>query len=292
MPPVLYLTPQLTRTVRFPRQYVISNQDWNETIKHTVWDAALTFMARRPEIPAKFGNWGLMLRLNVANALFCRDWYFDAKQSKLDDATKPEKLVNIVTNYVERNSGEDRGLGSVVDELRTIGVDVPADWLDAKGQPATPSAREAIRNKFREQLFEATFACVFTTYTLLFEHPRNRKVGVDEGGFEAMQPKCGYADPENRLDSLFGSDDALILLQDLPLRRLTPAYDVVGMICADASLEDNDEVDGGLGLVLEHADRTMGLDLLPEDKRAWSDHAVWMTPPQTGEGIYAVGPFG
>ena len=89
--PVLYLTPQLTRTIRFPRNYasgsaalgalrfdyyceryvhmqVITNTYWNETIKHTVWDAGLTFMARRPEIPAKFGNWGLILRLNVSGS--------------------------------------------------------------------------------------------------------------------------------------------------------------------------------------------------------------------------------
>merc|ERR1711957_289089 len=121
MPPVLYLTPQLTRTVRFPRNYVVTNVYWNETIKHTVWDATLTFMARRPEIPPKFGNWGLILRLNTANAMFCRDWYDDVMQSRVEDVNAPEDVMKIVQAYVDRNSGDDRQLGAVVDELRQIG---------------------------------------------------------------------------------------------------------------------------------------------------------------------------
>merc|ERR1719443_632953 len=54
--PVIYLTPQFTRGVRFPTTYALENNEWNGHIKRVVWDSTLTMMARRPEIPAKFGD--------------------------------------------------------------------------------------------------------------------------------------------------------------------------------------------------------------------------------------------
>merc|ERR1719291_390575 len=110
------------------------------------------------------------------------------------------------------------------------------------------------------------------------------KVGVDEGGFEEMQPRCGYVDADKSLADIFGSEDAIALVQKLPLRYLTPAYDVVAMICADAALEEGTGLDGGLGLKLEKADDTMGEGLLSEVQRGYSDHPILMTPPQSGDG--------
>jgi len=291
---VLYLTPQLTRAIRFPRSYVASNVDWNDTIKHTVWDAAVTFMARRPEIPAKFGNWGLILRLNVANAGFCKDWYRDYTKQPLEEAEPPPDVVKHVQTYVDRNSGNDRAMGAVVDELRQIGQEpgVAKQDLDAKGLPATDEAKEIVRKKYREELYKQVMACVLTTNVLLFNNKLNMKLGTDEGGFEVMKPRCGYADPLNSLADVFGAEDAINLVQKLPLRYLTPAYDVVAMICADAALEEGTGVDGGLGLQMENADDTMGLGLLSKGQQELSGHPVLMTPPQKGEGIYAVGPFG
>jgi len=292
--PVLYLTPQLTRTVRFPRNYVMTNMDWNDTIKHTVWDAAVTFMARRPEFSVKYGTWGLILRLNVANAIFCRDWYTDVMKTDVDLAERPQNILDIVRAYVDRHSGDDRGIGTVIDELRNVGVDPGIDKLDldARGQPATSRAREILRNQYRDELTKHVTVCIVTTFAVLFDNKLNRKLGVDEGGFEKQQPRCGYRDPENNLNDIFGSEDAISLLQGLSLRRLTPAYDVVAMICADSALEENTGLDGGLGLKVDHADATMGLNLLTEAQRESSKHPVLMTLPQAGEGVYAVGPFG
>eukprot|EP00929_Paragymnodinium_shiwhaense_P006962 TRINITY_DN110917_c0_g1_i1.p1 TRINITY_DN110917_c0_g1~~TRINITY_DN110917_c0_g1_i1.p1 ORF type:complete len:1359 (-),score=274.04 TRINITY_DN110917_c0_g1_i1:169-4245(-) len=292
--PVLYLTPQLTRAIRFPRSYVAANVDWNDTIKHTVWDATVTFMARRPEIPAKFGNWGLILRLNVANAMFCKDWYRDHAKTNLEDAIPPEDVCKMVQAYVDRNSGNDRGMGAVIDELRNISVEpgIGKNDLDAKGLPVSDAVKECVRQKYKEELYKQVMACVLTTNVLLFQNKQNMKIGTDEGGFEVLKPRCGYADPLNSLADVFGAEDAINLVQKLPLRYLTPAYDVVAMICADAALEEGTGVDGGLGLLMEPADDTMGLGLLSKAQRELSTHPVLMTPPQKGEGIYAVGPFG
>merc|ERR1719422_249369 len=71
--PVVYLTPQFTRMVRFPRGYVEDNQNWTAYMKRTIFDDTLKCMARRPEI--NNANWGLILRLNAANALMCRAWF-------------------------------------------------------------------------------------------------------------------------------------------------------------------------------------------------------------------------
>lgn len=296
--PVLYLTPQLTRTVRFPRNYVAANEYWNDTIKHTVWDNVLTCMARRPEIPPRFGNWGLILRLNVANALFCKDWYVDVVGTRLEEAERPPDIVRSVQAYVDRNSGDDRQPGAIVDELKLIDVDVSPAALgllesdfNLKGEPASPAAKEAIRRAYRHELFETTLLCVLIVDALLWKNKKNVKVGLDNGGFEKVQPRCGYVDPDNSLADLFGAEDAINLLKVLPLRWLTPAYDVVAMVCADCALEDCTDVDGGLDLLLENADDTMGLGMLSQEQRGLSEHPVLYTLPQTGHGVYAVGPF-
>merc|ERR1719223_147680 len=256
-------------------------------------------MARRPEIPSRFGDWGLIRRLNVGNATFCKDWYSDVMNARVQDAERPSDMVRNVEAYVERNSGDDRALGAIVDELRNIGVScraedlgVKANELDSAGQPITSAAKEAIRSLYRRELFTHVFYCVLTTETLLFRHERNVKVVTDDGGFEKTAARCGYIDASADFSTIFGGEDAILLLKELPLRRLTPAYDVVGMILADASLEQNTAVDGGLGLLLDHADDSMGLGMLSEEQRALSDFPVLMTPPQSGEGVYAVGPFG
>jgi len=296
--PVLYLTPQFTRSVRFPRQYVKTNPHWNECIRNTVWGAALCFMAKRPELPCSFGSWGLVLRLNIANAIFCKDWYFDVNGTKVEDAPRPDYIVKWVQNYVERNSGDDRQQGAVLDELRNIGVDVSPWGLglskadqDETGKLTSPAAKEAIRKRYRQELFDQTIICVVTTDTLLFQNKRNFKVSADAAGYEELRAQCGYSQPEENLCELFGMDFAAQLVKELPLRWLTPAYDVVAMICADASLDEGTEVDGGLGLLIADADNTMGLGLLSEEQRNASNHPVLMTLPQMGEGIYRVGPF-
>lgn len=294
MAPVLYLTPHLTRTVRFPRQYVMTNVEWNETIKHTVWDAALTFMARRPETAISFGNWGFVLRLNFANAGFCREWFRDVEGKEVDEVPKPDHVVKIVQAYVDRNSGWDRQLGAVIEEMRQTGtkVDINPKDLDATGKPATQGVKDQIRRLYRECLFEQVYACVLCTDTLIFSRPENKKLTVDEAGFEKVVPCCGYTNPDTSLGELFGTEEAIGILKTLPLRRLTPAYDVVGMICADQALEDDTGVDGGLGLKIADADDTMGLGMLTEAQRKLSKHPILMTLPQSGEGVYAVGPFG
>jgi len=296
--PVVYLTPQLTRTVRFPRNYVAANDYWNDMIKHTVWDNVLTCMARRPEIPAKFGNWGLVLRLNVANALFCKDWYFDVLGLQLEAVEPPESVVSSARLYVDRNSGDDRQPGAIVDELRVVGVEVSPAALgledadfSAKGEPTTPRAKEAVRKAYREELYRNTLLCVLATEDLLWKNKKNVKVGLDSGGFEKVRPRCGYVDPSTSLADLFGAEDAINILKVFPLRKLTPAYDVVAMVCADSALEDDTDVDGGLDLLLADADETMGLGMLSEEQRQLSEHPVLYTLPQAGHGVYAVGPF-
>lgn len=311
--PVVYLTPQLTRMVRFPCNYVATNADWSETIKRTVWDATLTCMARRPELPPGFGSWGLVLRLNVANAMLCRDWYSDVMGTSIDSAQRPPHVIRWVQAYVDRNSGDDRELGTIVEELAAIHVE------DAPGTQATtePPARRctpctgrsllsavgciskghkkstmvALRQKYREALFEQAMICVLTSEALLLQSSRNLRVGVDDAGFETLRPRCGYLDPLKSLSDLFGADDAIALLRSLPLRRLTPAYDVVGMIFADLSLEPGTDLDGGLGLLLAEASPSYGSALLSAAQLRLSDHPLLMTVPQTGDGIYAAGPF-
>jgi hypothetical protein len=296
--PVLYLTPQFTREIRFPRNYVVTNMYWNETMKNIVWHTTLTFMAGRPELPQKAGNWGLVLRLNVANALFCKAWYNDCMNANVLDAEKSDEESRIVQRYVDRNSGDDRSLGRVVAELHALDVDVSAaaSNLDAPGtgadgRPIAEVAREEIRTRYREQLYENVLICVICTNALLFKHASNRKYGVDEQGVERLQPRCGYVNSDVSLGDIYGKDDAISLLQALPLRRLTPVYDVVAMICAYSALEPGTDLDGGLGLLLGPADDTMGLGLLSEEQRKLSDHPVLMTLPQAGEGVYGAGPF-
>lgn len=291
---VLYLTPDLTRTVRFPRSYVLTNVHWNAAIKRTVWDATVTFMARRPELPPAFGNWGLILRLNIANAMFCRSWYQDVKQAAVEDAPRPDRVVKMVEAYVERMSGYDRKPGAVLEELKNVGVQIALDGkdLDANGQPASAAAKETVRRVFRVELFKHVYACVLTTDSLLFQHKQNVRLGADESGFERTEPRCGYVDPMHSLADIFGPEDAIQLLQDLPLRRLTPAYDVVGMICADSALEEGTDIDGTLGLKIGPADEAMGSRLLTPEQLKASSHPLLMTLPQAGEGVYAVGPFG
>lgn len=295
---VLYLTPQLTRSVRFPGQYVRTNPHWNEEIRQTVWDATLTFMARRPEMPPVFGPWGLVLRLNVANAMFCRDWFFDVMGSKVEDAPVSPKLVRWVQAYVDRNSGDDRQQGPVLDELNGLGVDITPWGLGlskmdlAEDQGLTSGvAKEAIRARYRQKLFEQTMLCVVTAEALLFNSGNNQAVTVDSEGVEKVVPRCGYARPEESLSDVFGADEGIRLLKKMPLRWLTPAYDVVAMILAEASLREGTDIDGGLGLLMAESDDSMGLSLLTEEHRVASEHPVLMTLPQMGEGIYRVGPF-
>jgi len=296
--PVVYLTPQLTRTIRFPRNYVLTNPSWNENIRHTVWDATLTFMARRPEIPVKFGDWGLLLRLNAANAMFCRDWYSDVTGTSIDDAERPQSCIEATQSYVERNSGNDRNVGAVVDELRALGVDVspeafglqPSDFVG--GKPGTEAAKGAVQKVYRKWLFECVLICVMTTEKLLFSNPANQRIVVDAQGNERPEPICGYVDSKRSLAEIFGADDAINFLVGLPLRRLTPSYDVVAMLFADAILDSWTELDGGLGLILEEADSSMGLGLLSEEQRALSNHPILMTPAQSADSLYGAGPFG
>jgi hypothetical protein len=295
--PVLYLTPQLTRTIRFPKNYVVTNTSWNETIRHTVWEACLTFMAARPEFPPAHGNCGLILRLNNANASFCRDWYVDVTGQQ--SVPKPSGTVEEwVTAYVERNAGEDRQLGAVYDELKAVGYDVSLEsfgvssgHIDENGKPITPVGHAAIRKKYKQALYEVVGVCVVTTDVLIFQHKKNTKVTADTAGNEVRESKCDYANPLEKLDKLRGHEDGLKLLQELPLRKLTPAYDVVGMILAEASMDEGTDIDGGLGLLYSIANNTMGLGMLTQDEQRRSNHDIWMTVEQTGAGVYAAGPF-
>ncbi|CAE8589616.1 unnamed protein product [Polarella glacialis] len=284
--PVLYLTPQFTRAARFPRMFVLTNPYWNDRIKNTVLDAAVTNMARRPEIPAMFGNWGLLLRLNFANATFCRDWYQDATGKSIEEAEKPANIVSMVKAYVDRNSGEDRKPGALVNELKAMGIDVAKAlgdaWagIDDKGMPTTDEAKEALRAEYRLRLYEETFACVITSYTLLFNSRKNWRSSKGQGNFEGMEARCGYRDPMNNLAGVFGPQEAINIIAELPLKHLTPAYDVVSMICMVSALNtDRGYLD--LGLKIEPADSSMGRGLLTAEQMAYSEHPVLMTGTQT-----------
>lgn len=288
--PILYLTPQFTRGVRFPRGFVVDNKEWNEEIKRTIFDGALMNMARRPEIPAAFGNWGLLLRLNAANATFCRDWFPEVSGLKLEETQRPEMLNAMVQAYVDRGSGEDRKVGAVVNELRLMGVDVSKEtrgdaWgephLDASGQPTTPEAKEAVRELYRQVLFEEVMTCVLTTETLIFRNRQNFQATKGAEGFEQLQPKCGYKNPLKSLAELFGNDEAIEIVRGLPVKKLTPAYDVVAMICMVAGLEGLELED--LPIQLSPADATM--NLLSAEEMKESDHPILMAPEQKDEAI-------
>lgn len=286
--PVLYLTPQFTRSVRFPTQYVLKNQYWNNHIRRTVFDATLTCMARRPELPPAVGSWGLVLRLNFANATFCSAWFKDVMGMDVSQCVRNEKLVKSVEAYVDRNSGDDRKPGAVVNELKALGVVLDPqvhgealEDIDLQGQPKTPEALEVLRKVYREHLFEQTFICVMTAETLIFQNKRNFKVKQGKGGFETLQACCGYVSMSKNLAELYGADSAIEIIQTLPLERLTPAYDVVSMMCAVSGL-DGKGVDD-LGLAVEIADRSMGLELLAPEQRAASDHPILMTSQQSHE---------
>ena len=41
---------------------VLTNPTWPDVIRRDVWEAVLTSLARRPEIPTAFGSWGLAPR--------------------------------------------------------------------------------------------------------------------------------------------------------------------------------------------------------------------------------------
>jgi hypothetical protein len=298
--PILYLTPEFTRNVRFPRSYVTNNPNWNDQMKRTVWETVFTMMARRPEIPPAAGNWGLLLRLNVANATFCKDWYMDVTKSCLEDAECPERLQQIVEMYVDRCSSSDRPIGGVIAELSRTGIDVSPEAFGCKaedfanGQPKSPEAVQAVRAKYREALFENTKMCVLTTDTLLFQSEKNKVLGLNAHGCEEAIPRCGYRDALHSLADVFGAEEAVRLLQDLPLRRLTPAYDVVSMICAESIMDSEAEdviVGADLQLHYGEADATMGLALISEEQMKLSSFPILQTLPQTGAGIYGAGPF-
>lgn len=280
--PVIYLTPQFTRGVRFPRAYVLSNPYWNDHIKRTVWDATLTCMARRPEIPVAFGNWGLMLRLNVANAIFCRDWYRDVMRSELEDVEPPARLASIVQAYVDRNSGFDRKPGAILQELRLIGVEVP-ELKESRGAPFSPRSGELVRSLYKKHLYIHTMACLLCADTLLMQNRGNFQPKKGAGGFETMQPRCGYVNPHNSLADLFGADDGIDMLRELPLQRLTPAYDVVAMMLVVSNIKGEGIAD--VGLVLEEADASMGLELLSEEAQGLSQHPILMVPQQHNDTV-------
>jgi len=288
--PVLYLTPQLTREVRFPKSYVTSSEDWTDTMKRSVWDQVLTQMARRPEIPAQAGAWGLLLRLNVANAQTCRDWYNDVLKADVKKAKPTQALNDAVDAYVARSSGDDRAMGSIIDELKAINVNV--EGIDAAAAASNPEKKEKIRDLYRKALFENVMSCVLTTHALLIKNVGNLKAVVDEAGFESMQQRCGYADDMKSLADFFGGDDAVQILKSLPLRRLTPAYDVVGMILASLSLERTREIDGGIGMQMQEAVPSFFEELLTKEERALSDHPVLQAGDQDADCIYSAGPFG
>jgi hypothetical protein len=218
----------------------------------------------------------------------------DVMKARVEDSKPPEDIVGSVNKYVERYSRDDRQPGMIVEELRTINpnINISKSELNSKGQPADDAAKEKIRALYKEELHKQVLICVLTTEMLLFRHKKNVKVTTDDAGFEKTVKRCGYVNPDNSLSDIFGAEDAVALVQDLPLRKLTPIYDVTAMICADSALEEGTSVDGGLGLVLEDADESMGLGLLTPEQRTASSHPVLMTPPQAGDGVYAVGPFG
>merc|ERR1712232_460827 len=136
-----------------------------------------------------------------------------------------QSLMDIVWSYVDRHSGFDRGMGTIIDELRNIGIDAGVDKkdLESNGQEEPPetiqAAKEILRQKYRQELFKHVSICVITTYALLFDNKQNRKLGVDDCGVEVVQPRCGYKDPMNNLSDMFGKEDAISLVKGLDLRR-------------------------------------------------------------------------
>lgn len=272
--PVIYLTPQFTRGVRFPTNYVLKNDAWNEHIKSVVWESTLTMMARRPEIPAKFGDWGLVLRLNSANAGFCKTWIYDVVQLSVEDIPPPEDIVACVKAYVKRNSGTDRKCGAVAQEMQNMGFTTQAE-LDNNGQPVDDNAREVLCADYRKLLFQEVYTCVLTTSHLLFDNPKNFKkcfVPGSDSGHTLMKKISGYSDRMSNLADIYGVQEALELLRSLRLKHLTPAYDVVGMMCAVTSLESKRLSD--IGINMQDADESMNLGI------QHTENPIMMIPKQ------------
>ncbi|CAE8714459.1 unnamed protein product [Polarella glacialis] len=302
--PVLYLTPQFTRGVRFPTRYVLENTYWNALVKHTIFDTTLTNMARRPELPPVVGTWGLNLRLNFANAGFCQHWYKDVIGADVSSADPPENIKESVKSYVARMSGDDRKPGAVIVELKAMGIETDPEKyvadckskgitpdpeasnmdlkdIDEKGQPTTDAGKEALRALFKKHLYKEVMTCVVTTETLIFQNAANMILVEGKKGFRSLTPRSGYKKPLQSLAELYGDEAAVEILQSLPLDRLTPAYDVVAMMCIVSSL-DGKSVQH-LGLAVETADKTMGLEMLSEEQQALSSHAILMSSSQTDE---------
>jgi len=276
--PVIYLSPQFTRMVRFPKDYVEENPHWPSHMKHTVFDGALTVMARRPEIPAKFGDWGLVLRLNAANARICEGWYHDVMGRGIEPVEAIEaSLKSIVKAYVDRNSGTNRKFGAIAEELRMVGIETSAN-IDEQGQPVNAEDVEILSNEYRSQLFVFVYKCVVTTETLLFQNQANLKPTSGENHFLTLHPRCGYADPHQSLATVFGVNEAVDILKGLPLKALTPAYDMVGSICLLSYLECEELQ--FLGLDVQKADNKMGVALF-QDFADTSTHPIYVVGEQT-----------
>ena len=166
--------------------------------------------------------------------------------------------------------------------------------LDGEGQPLTPEAKTTIRKKYRDELAKHVYICLLTSKLLLWSNPHNSRIGTDSAGFDKVEPRCGYENPDENLMQIFGEEDAIKLVQGLPLRWLTPAYDVVGMICADAALEEGSDVGCGLGLSLQPADPSSYEAILTKEQVNASSFPVLQTMPTSSrsvDGIYARGPF-
>lgn len=258
--PVLYLAPQFTRSVRFPRAYVKDNPHWTPYMRQTVLDMALTCMARRPEIPVAFGDWGLILRLNAANAKLCEAWFENVMCKPVGDVDScPAYIKSVVQAYVDRNSGDDRKLGGIVNELRQLGVFTEAD-IDSHGQPINQEARLLIREDYRKELFKNVYICVATAETVLFQNEANFKPNTGAGHFRTLYPRCGYSDPLRSLSTIYGVEDAITIMRDLPIEALTPAYDMVGAMFTTRFLKRG-TLDG-LGLNILDAEASMSSALL------------------------------
>jgi len=282
--PVVYLAPQFTREVRLPRSYVEENPHWTWYMKETVFDSALTVMARRPEIPA---DWGLILRLNAANAKVCRCWYQDVMGKPIENVENcPSRFKSIVAAYVDRYSGYDRNVGSVANELRLLGISTGAS-LNAGGEPRSKQDLALLRESYREELFKAVYTCVATTETLLFSNQENF-VYTGDNGFPSLLPRCGYADPHESLNKTFGTADAVAMLRNLPVKSLTPAYDMVGAICALSFVKTKDFRDvGGILVKVEQAPASMSSGLFAQEADT-SQHPIIMVGEQAPEAIDAI----
>lgn len=282
--PLIYLAPQFTRMVRFPRAYVRENPHWTAYMKKTVFDMALTCMARRPEIPVSFGDWGLILRLNAANAKLCDAWFGDVMCKGLGDAEScPAYIRSIVQAYVDRNSGDDRRVGGVVNELQLLGVSTAAA-VDSCGQPSSEEAAVMIREAYRRELFRHVYTCVATTETVIFQNEANFKPNTGAGHFRTLYPRCGYSDPQRSLSTIYGVEDAIAILQDLPIKNLTPAYDMVGAIFAVQFLERGDFED--LGVEIEAASASIGAGLVTDGAASCND--ILVVGEQTQEVVEGV----